>query len=348
MSLYKRGNVWWSRVELNGEILQRSTKCRSKKLARDVEAAWRVAYAQGEVGIHDQSKAPTLVNFGPRLFEYLPAHVGKSSVVIYKQAWKPLMSYAPLATAQLHRIDQSLIADFVQFRLKQGVLPDTVNSSIRILRRALHLAEEWKLIRRCPKIKPLPGSRMREFSEEMLSKITAKGTALLVRILPFLIDTGLRIGEACNLTWDTISLEPKEGAVRGWVFVAVGKTKSAKRYIPLTERAAAILKLQKADARCQWVWTTCDGRRKLDRNYVSLQFRAVRDALGLPWDAVVHSTRHTFCTNLGERGADAFTIMKLAGHGSIMVSQRYVHPTPARLESAIGLLESSTQSSTPT
>ena len=71
-------------------------------------------------------------------------------------------------------------------------------------------------------------------------------------------------------------------------------------------------------------------------------------ALGLPWDAVVHSTRHTFCTNLGERGADAFTIMKLAGHGSIMVSQRYVHPTPARLESAIGLLESSTQSSTPT
>jgi hypothetical protein len=33
MSLYEMGNVWWSRVELNGEILQRSTKCRSKELA---------------------------------------------------------------------------------------------------------------------------------------------------------------------------------------------------------------------------------------------------------------------------------------------------------------------------
>jgi integrase len=39
----------------------------------------------------------------------------------------------------------------------------------------------------------------------------------------------------------------------------------------------------------------------------------MRDALLLPWDCVIHSTRHTFCTRLGERGADAFTIQRLAG-----------------------------------
>jgi hypothetical protein len=44
-----------------------------------------------------------------------------------------------------------------------------------------------------------------------------------------------------------------------------------------------------------------------------------------------------------ESGCDAFTIKQLAGHASILISQRYVHPTPARLENAIGALEASTK-----
>ena len=45
-------------------------------------------------------------------------------------------------------------------------------------------------------------------------------------------------------------------------------------------------------------------------------------------------------TRLGEAGVDAFTIMRIAGHSSITVSQRYVHPTPESLESAFEKLES--------
>ena len=44
-------------------------------------------------------------------------------------------------------------------------------------------------------------------------------------------------------------------------------------------------------------------------------------------------------TRLGEAGADAFTIMKIAGHSSVTVSQRYVHPTPEGLERAFERLE---------
>jgi hypothetical protein len=43
---------------------------------------------------------------------------------------------------------------------------------------------------------------------------------------------------------------------------------------------------------------------------------------------------------LGEAGADAFTIIKLAGHSSITMSQRYVHPTPAAMEQAMERLDS--------
>jgi len=44
-------------------------------------------------------------------------------------------------------------------------------------------------------------------------------------------------------------------------------------------------------------------------------------------------------TRLGEAGADAFTIMKIAGHSSVTVSQRYVHPTPEGMERAFERLE---------
>src|SRR5215471_20828675 len=42
-----------------------------------------------------------------------------------------------------------------------------------------------------------------------------------------------------------------------------------------------------------------------------------RQGMGLPWDAVLHSTRHRALTDLGAAGADAFTIQAIAGHASV-------------------------------
>jgi integrase len=58
-----------------------------------------------------------------------------------------------------------------------------------------------------------------------------------------------------------------------------------------------------------------------------------------PKDFVIHSLRHACLTRLGEAGADAFTIMRLAGHSSVTVSQRNVHPTPESMERAFDRLE---------
>jgi site-specific recombinase XerD len=48
---------------------------------------------------------------------------------------------------------------------------------------------------------------------------------------------------------------------------------------------------------------------------------------------------HTFCTRQGERGASAFQIQQLAGHDSISISQRYVHPDKSNLDAVIPLLD---------
>jgi integrase len=58
----------------------------------------------------------------------------------------------------------------------------------------------------------------------------------------------------------------------------------------------------------------------VSRHTISSQFSEKRDRMKLPWDAVLHSTRHTALTELGAAGADAFTIQTLAGHASVTTS----------------------------
>ncbi len=60
---------------------------------------------------------------------------------------------------------------------------------------------------------------------------------------------------------------------------------------------------------------------------------------GIEKPFVLYSLRHTYGTRLGEAGADAFTIQKLMGHSSVLMSQRYVHPSPERVASAVRALE---------
>jgi hypothetical protein len=51
MSLYKRGGVWWMNFWIEDRHIQKSTKCKSKKDAAEVERAYRTQIAKGEVGL---------------------------------------------------------------------------------------------------------------------------------------------------------------------------------------------------------------------------------------------------------------------------------------------------------
>ncbi len=44
-------------------------------------------------------------------------------------------------------------------------------------------------------------------------------------------------------------------------------------------------------------------------------------------------------TRLGESGVDVFTIMRIAGHSSVTVSERYVHPGFESIERAFAKLQ---------
>jgi hypothetical protein len=74
-------------------------------------------------------------------------------------------------------------------------------------------------------------------------------------------------------------------------------------------------------------------------SYTDHKHATIREALGLSEEFVVHSLRHTMLTRLGEAGADVFSIMRIAGHSSVTVSERYVHPSPESLERSFEKLE---------
>jgi integrase len=82
-----------------------------------------------------------------------------------------------------------------------------------------------------------------------------------------------------------------------------------------------------------------DHKRPASVSALNHAHERVRDLLDLPAEFVLHGLRHTFGTRLGETGTEAFAIMRLMGHSSISVSQRYVHPTPETMENAFLALD---------
>lgn len=341
--LIKRGAVWQTRLMFNGVLHQRSLRTRSKTEAAQLEAVFHSSLVKGEFGIVESRSAPTLEKFEERLLPHLKANTAERTYGFYKENLAVLLRYVPLASCKLGGVDSALIENFTQWRLKERVCHATVNHSLRTLRRALHVAKEWKLIRDVPTISLLPDEHEREavIEEPILKQMiewTAKAypSSIMHRLLPFLIDTGLRITEACMLQRDHVTFD--EG-VPVAVRVVKGKSKYSKREIPLTARAAAGLESCLKKSRSEWVFTAKGGKRHMTRHYPSEMFRVIRDAMNLDHDMVLHSTRHTFCTRLGNAGCDAFTIQKLAGHSSILISQRYVHSDQEAKQSAIRLLD---------
>ena len=148
------------------------------------------------------------------------------------------------------------------------------------------------------------------------------------------------------LQWSDVHPKPAGKARYGWLQVRDGKTKNAHRTVPLAIRVGRLLAKKRKTAKPGWVFPgDSPDKPLLGTSLAHMHAKVCRPGTGkerrllFPKEFVLHSLRHTCLTRLGEAGADAFTIMKLAGHSSVTISQRYVHPTGETMELAFDRLE---------
>jgi len=77
---------------------------------------------------------------------------------------------------------------------------------------------------------------------------------------------------------------------------------------------------------------------KFNEDYVSKQFKKALRATKLNDDIHFHSLRHSFASNLVQRGVNLYVVKELLGHEDIKTTQIYSHLTQSSLSNAVCLL----------
>ncbi len=142
-------------------------------------------------------------------------------------------------------------------------------------------------------------------------KVTTR-TQYVAAAFLFALQTGMRLGEICALTWADI-----DGQVAQLKMTKNGKP----RKVPLAKTALAIL-------------ATLDKKTATVFKYGSAQmdptFRRYRDEAQLSF--TFHDTRHTFTTRVAQAGKiDPLNLAKILGHSDLKMTMRYFHPKESAL-----------------
>jgi len=342
MSIYKRGDVYWYKFMWNGKLVRESTKQGNDKTARKMEAAHRTRLAEGLVGIREKKPVPTLKAFCSERIEPYAKALSPTKWIWYRAGIRALEKYAALANMPLDEIRGEHAAGFAAWRLTQEIVPSSINSNLRVLRHILRLAGDWGVIDSAPKIQLLAGETRRErtITPEEETQYLAKCSPLLKEVFTVLIDTGMRPDELHRMRWPEITWPV--AAKRGTILVIKGKTSAARRLIPMTPRVLAVLHDRWEDQEkpsLGWVWPAPTKTEHISHDSTKKRhLAALKESKVSPF--VLYSLRHTFLTRLGASGCDAWTLMRIAGHSSISMSMRYVHPAEDTIQRAFAALES--------
>jgi len=226
--------------------------------------------------------------------------------------------------------------------------PKTVNNVLTVLNVVLKKAVEWGELERMPctiRLLPIPkpSAQFHDFDEyeRLLTAAEALGSTTYVLALLF-GDAGLRCGEAMALQHEDVDHEKRQLCVqrsdwKGHVTIPKG---GHLRYVPMTLRLAGALRKHR-HLRGKRVLCQGDGSpltQKIVQDHLRRAARKANVREG------VHILRHTFCSHLAMRGAPARAIQELAGHQDLSTTQRYMHLSPAAIESAIRLLDTKSAS----
>jgi integrase len=209
-----------------------------------------------------------------------------------------------------------------------------INRGLRTLRRALNLAYAWGQIEKPVKVELAKGELQRDrvLTEKESTVYLAACSQPWQDCATVIIEEGCRPGEVFPLQWPHILLGV-DGT--GLIRVVDGKSKAARRVLPMTPTVHALLKARWEAQGCPeigWVFPSGSSKGHLTQDVTA---KAHADALEASKIApfVPYVLRHTALTRLGKAaGGDVFALARIAGHSTITVTQKYVHPEAETIE----------------
>ena len=225
-----------------------------------------------------------------------------------------------------------------------GQSPRSIEYALAIVRQTFNVAKKLKVYTGENPTKDVDAPKVdngrmrfltRDEAEKLLNLLKTKSADVYDMTL-LSLHVGLRFGEIAALTWADVDIEKKVLTIRD--------AKAGSRYAFLTEQTADMLKNRPQGKPSDYVF---QGRKgKLDR--ISLTFFRAVDELKLN-DGIndprlqicFHSCRHSYASWMIEQGADLYTVQKLLGHKTNVMTQRYAHLSENRLREAAAALGAS-------
>jgi integrase len=353
-SIYREGKLWAAALTVrlsDGRVV----RLRKRAKTRDAVRAWL------HERLADLQRDELVLGSDTPLGIYLDAFLERVPVrpktrqyyaMVVRCYLQPALGPIALRDLQPEHIE----ALYAELR-SQGLADATIHGAHRVLRRALRLAVQWRLLTRSPmeRVESPPAGRPR-VAHWMPAQVRAFLEAVrdhrwssLYAVAAF---TGARQGELLGLRWEDVDLERGTVTFRRslqWVtgqgFVETpAKTPASVRRVHLapTARAALVAHRDRLLAAGQpltgYVWSTASGRPVSARNLVR-HFRQVAERLGLP-PIRFHDLRHTAATLMLLEGVPDRVVAELLGHADPSLTKRvYQHVVPRMTELAVAALE---------
>jgi integrase len=286
----------------------------------------------------EKKPAPALSEFLKKNFlpYAMTAHSAKPRTAEYYEDGVKMLLKSELAVIP---IDQLNGQHAEKFKAEYARLsPSGINCGLRTLRRSLNLALEWDQLQRQVKIRLAENEHQRDRvlsikeDERYLSDCPQPWRDVATIIL----DEGFRPSEVFSLRWEHVTFQG-----RGFIRVTDSKSKAGRRTLPMTPRVYQLLGERHAgqgEPREGWVFPSASQTGHFDANAAKDQHKRAWKASGVK-RFEPYCLRHTALTQFAERLRDPFAVMKIAGHSTIAMTQRYVYYQPEMVDRAFDRME---------
>ena len=317
-----------------------STKKEKKREAEQFLREFRPeTIVKNEPEIINKSKEYDLMVFQDEYNEFIEQSKSKSYLRSVKLSFKMLLEET--GNLLLEQLDKRLLEKFISKTFARS--ERSASLYYRTLKAAFSKAESWGYIQvnlwnkiRLPKItQSLPFFISPAEFMSIIEKVKRKDQHDIF-ITGF--KTGMRLGEILNLTWDGVDLNERIITVKnGNGFT----TKSKKeRIIPMCIAVHSLLS-ERANSTGEltgYVFTSKVGI-KYNENFISKDFKKAVRAAGLNDEIHFHTLRHSFASELIQKGVSLNVVKELLGHEDIKTTMIYSHLRKENLYQAVNLLD---------